>query len=54
MWTNDRERELEKMLTNIENKATASLNSIRKSFEQSGESFHPAHQKYCIERVKDR
>lgn len=54
MWANKWVGELEKMLTNIEHQTTSSLQIMENGFEQSGESFHRAHKKYCIDRVKDR
>ncbi|XP_031637274.1 zinc finger protein 37-like, partial [Contarinia nasturtii] len=54
MSTDDWMQELDKMLTNIERQAMSSLRNINNYFEQSGQSFHQAHQKYCLQRSTDR
>lgn len=46
--------ELEKMLTGIEQEATSSLQNIKNSLEQTGQSFPEACQKYCQTRAIDR
>ncbi|XP_031638801.1 zinc finger protein 37-like [Contarinia nasturtii] len=54
MPTNNWTRELEKMLNGIERQATFSLQNISNFCEQSGQSFHQADWKYCLDRAKDR
>ncbi|XP_031633882.1 zinc finger protein 2-like [Contarinia nasturtii] len=54
MSADDWMQELDKMLTNIERQAMSSLRNISNCFEQSGQSFHQAHQKYCLKRSIDR
>ncbi|XP_031633932.1 zinc finger protein 774-like [Contarinia nasturtii] len=54
MSTDDWMQELDKMLTNIERQAMSSLRNINNYFEQSGQSFHQAHQRYCLKRSIDR
>ncbi|XP_031633883.1 zinc finger protein 2 homolog [Contarinia nasturtii] len=54
MSADDWMQELDKMLTNIERQAMSSLRNINNYFEQSGQSFHQAHQTYCLKRSTDR
>ncbi|XP_031634348.1 uncharacterized protein LOC116347769 [Contarinia nasturtii] len=54
MSTDDWTQELDKMLMNIELQAMSSLRNISNCFEQSGQSFHEAHQTYCLKRSIDR
>ncbi|XP_031633957.1 zinc finger protein 717-like [Contarinia nasturtii] len=54
MSADDWMQELDQMLTNIERQAMSSLRNISNCFEQSGRSFHQAHQTYCLHRSTDR
>lgn len=47
-------QELEKMLITIEDEIIFSLQNIKNSFEQSGQSFHQTYQQYFHKRALDK